>query len=168
MVKIFDIKQARSCREVPLGPNDWQVIDGLLVDGIVEQRAADNTLINIQGSGYDSKHNLGYIACKDPASELWVKKLILSIPGGNYRAWARGKKPVLPESRLCRVFLPHRFDKLSDDGALAELCSRNPNLNPNTTRIKQSEQVQGGEPSTWRWTSHPTLLPSPMDTSLLS
>ena len=131
--------------KAPIGPHDWALIDGHLVDGIIRQGEIDQTLIKIQGSGYDSKQLSGYIACRDLASEVWVKKLISSITGGcgGYRAWAKGEKPT-PEAVLCRLFLPARFDKLNEAAALRQLVRFNPEIKLESLAIKKSEPVQGG------------------------
>ena len=50
----------------------------------------------------------------------------------------------MPETVLCRHFLPARFDKVPDNAALGELVGFNPEIKLPSLRFKNSEQVQGG------------------------
>ena len=131
---------ATKFRKAPLAISDWKVIDEHLIDGLID----DSNTIHIAKSGYDSTYRCGYIACRDIDSARWCQRLVSRVVnelGVGYRAWARGEKP---DGQLCRLFLPARFHKLSDQMALAQLHKYNPSLTNGALTIKSSEQVQGG------------------------
>ena len=122
----------------PLTPGGWGVVDGILLDKITSQDPNDPILVRIANSGYDASHRCGFVACRDPASEAWVKS---ALSDSAYRAWSRGEQP---EVRLCRVFLPARFDSLDEDQLIPLILKHNPALKNSTLDLQSSEGVQRG------------------------
>ena len=138
-------------RKIPLGQSDWDLVDKQLIRGLLEYPE----LVRIANSSYDKHHSCGYIACRDKTSEDWVKNCVLSMTGNGgigFRAWSRDEKP---EVKLCRLFLPARFEDLSDSVVLTQLVRYNPFIKDKIT-LKQTTQEQRGraifleiEPSTY-------------------
>ena len=122
----------------PLTPGGWGVVDGILLDKITSRDPNDPTLVRIANSGYDATHRCGFVACRDPASEAWVKS---ALHDSAYRAWSKGEQP---EVRLCRVFLPARFDSLDDDVLIPLILRHNPALKDSTLSLQNIEAVQRG------------------------
>ena len=127
-----------------LSPGDWETIDQHLILKEVSQEPGN--CVKIAKSGYDSVHKCGYIACKNLVSENWVKDVIRCLGGGPnlpspFRAWSRGEQP---ETRVCRLFFPTRFDCLHDNMLVPILLRHNPSLSRGTFSLKESEIVQGG------------------------
>ena len=127
-----------------LSLKDWEAIDNHLILKEVSQEPGNS--VKIAKSGYDSAHNCGYIACKNLASENWVKDVIRCLGGGPnlpspFRAWSRGEQP---ETRICRLFFPARFDCLNDNMLVPILLRHNPSLSQGTITLASSEIVQGG------------------------
>ena len=122
----------------PLSFEDWTVVDNHLIERLNAQHPDDPTLVRIANSGYDKAHKCGFIACRDQASEAWVKAALrITI----FRAWSKGEQP---EVRLCRLFFPARFDCLHDDRLIPLLRKHNPPLGQASLTLKSSDQVQGG------------------------
>ena len=138
-------------RKIRLGQSDWDLIDKQLIHGLL----GHPELVRIANSSYDKHHYCGYIACRDKASEDWVKNCVLSMTGNGgvgFRAWSRDEKP---EVKLCRLFIPARFEDLSDSVILTQLVRYNPFIKDKFTH-KQTSQEQRGraifmeiEPSTY-------------------
>ena len=133
--------------KAPLTPGDWGRIDDFLIGEINGLDPANPRMIRIANSGYDSGHKCGFIACRDLDSANWCKASIhslggsLSGKGGFFRAWSKGEQP---ETRLCRLFFPHRFDKICEDQLVPLLKRHNPPFQSATLFLKGSEIVQGG------------------------
>ena len=122
----------------PLSLFDWEGIDNFLIRKLAAQ-GSEGTRVRIAHSGYDAAHKCGFIACRDLASENWVKS---AVRGGTcFRAWSKGEQP---EVRLCRLFFPSRFDCLSDDLLVPLLVKHNPPLKQGILTPKNLELVQGG------------------------
>ncbi len=131
---------ATKLRKAPLAINDWKLIDDRLIDGLIDNPGT----VNIAKSGFDATYRCGYIACRDIDSAKWCQRLVIRVTnemGVGFRAWAKGEKP---DGQLCRLFLPARFHKLSDQMVLDQLKKYNPTLQTGTILIKNSEPVQGG------------------------
>jgi hypothetical protein len=132
--------------KAPIGATDWGIVDSHLLSMELRQDPSD-PLIRIANSGYDATHRCGFIACKDLASAEWCKRTIHGIGGpqygakGAFRAWAKGEQP---ESRLCRLFFPSRFDSLDDHTLELSLLKHNPPLQQGTLTLKGVEDVQNG------------------------
>ena len=132
--------------KAPINSKDWSLVDAHLLEMELKQNPSD-PLIRIANSGYDAAHRCGFIACRDMASAEWCKTAIRKIGGpqfgskGAFRAWAKGEQP---EVRLCRLFLPTRFDSLLDDQAMTLIVKHNPPLHRGTLDLKHVEDVQGG------------------------
>ena len=127
-----------------LSLSDWEAIDNHLILKEVSQEPGNS--VKIAKSGYDSVHKCGYIACKNLVSENWVKDVIRCLGGGPnlpspFRAWSKGEQP---ETRICRLFFPSRFDCLNDNMLVPTLLRHNPSLRQGTITLKDSEMVQGG------------------------
>ena len=122
----------------PLTPGGWGVVDGILLDKITSQDPNDPTLVRIANSGYDATHRCGFVACRDPASEAWVKS---ALSGSAYRAWSKGEQP---EVRVCRVFLPARFDSLDEDQLIPLVLKHNPALKDSSLSLQSLDIVQRG------------------------
>ena len=122
----------------PLTPGGWGVVDGILLDKITSQDPNDPTLVRIANSGYDASHRCGFVACRDPASEAWVKT---ALRDSAYRAWSKGEQP---EVRLCRVFLPARFDSLDEDQLIPLVLRHNPALKDSSLSLQSFDMVQRG------------------------
>ena len=123
----------------PLGPNDWLLIDRALIGAIAVQDL-NSAPIRIVNSGYDATHRCGFIACRDLASANWCKQTIHGI-GSNFRAWAKGEQP---ETRLCRLFFPDRFESIPDDSLIPILAKYNPPFRSGSLILKNVEEVQNG------------------------
>ena len=127
---------ATDFRKAPLNAEDWKLIDDQLIEGLLN----DPTPYNIAKSGYDSTYRCGYIGCRDQRSADWCQKLVLDMEG-SYRAWARDEKPM---GQICRLFLPSRFQKLTDHQAMNQLLKHNAPFKAGTLQLKRAEIVQGG------------------------
>ena len=121
-----------------LTPWEWASVDNHLIERLNALNLDDTNLIRIANSGYDVTHKCGFVACRDQASEVWVKAALEVTP---FRAWSKGEQP---EVRLCRLFFPARFDCLQDDRLIPLLCKYNPPLKQATLTLKSSDLVQGG------------------------
>ena len=132
--------------KAPIGAADWGIVDSHLLAMELRQDPSD-PLIRIANSGYDATHRCGFIACKDLASADWCKRTIRGIGGSQYgekgafRAWSKGEQP---ESRLCRLFFPSRFDSLDDFALELSLLKHNPPLKQGTVTVKGMDDVQNG------------------------
>ena len=132
--------------KAPIGAADWGIVDSHLLAMELRQDPSD-PLIRIANSGYDATHRCGFIACKDLASADWCKRTIHGIGGSQYgekgafRAWSKGEQP---ESRLCRLFFPSRFDSLDDFALELSLLKHNPPLKQGTVTVKGMDDVQNG------------------------
>ena len=87
-----------------LSLKDWEAIDNHLILKEVSQEPGNS--VKIAKSGYDSAHNCGYIACKNLASENWVKDVIRCLGGGDQTFPApsghgRGASSLRPEFAGC-------------------------------------------------------------------
>ena len=128
----------------PLTPSQWEKLDGMLLCKIASQSPDDPNLIRIANSGYDVTHRCGFIACRDSASENWCKREIRrigAVSGDAFRAWSKGEQP---EVRLCRFFLPNRFDSLDDSQVIPLLRRYNPPLKNANLLHKHTEKVKNG------------------------
>ena len=132
--------------KAPINSNDWALVEAHLLETELKQDPSDS-LIRIANSGYDATHRCGFLACRDLASAEWCKSAIRRIGGpqygskGAFRAWAKGEQP---EARLCRLFLPTRFDTLTNTQIMTLLVKHNPPLLRGTLTLKHSEDVPNG------------------------
>ena len=126
----------------PLGANEWHLIDAALM-GAMAAQDPNTDPIRIANSGYDAAHRCGFIACRDLASANWCKRAIHDMGTQNliFRAWAKGEQP---ETRICRLFFPTRFDRIGEDALIPLLVKHNPPFRSGSLILKNVEEIQNG------------------------
>ena len=67
----------------PLSLFDWEGIDNFLIRKLAAQ-GSEGTRVRIAHSGYDAAHKCGFIACRDLASENWVKSAVRGGPASGH------------------------------------------------------------------------------------
>ena len=136
-------------RKSPISALEWEYIESHLITlhtMHVLSDKSDPKAVRVAHSGFDDKHGCGFIACRDSDSANWHKEAIKSIEGSGglvFRAWAKGD---LPEVRLCRLYLPSRFQDIPVEKILELIKAYNPPIKNGTLIFKNSEPTknQGG------------------------
>ena len=131
----------------PLSLAEWEIVDDSIMSRMAKQAPDDPLLVRIANSGYDAAHKCGFIACRDLESQDWCKAVVRGIGWLSglgrltFRAWAKGEQP---ETRLCRLFFPSRFDKLEEDSLVPLIKKHNPPLKGGQIILKGCNDVQNG------------------------
>ena len=96
--RVLDILSVYSTQssKSPLSPQDWELLDGQILDQMLNQDSDYPLLVQISNLGYDAKHDSGFTACRDRDSAKWCQRVIREFrnPRGKaFRACARGEQP---------------------------------------------------------------------------
>ena len=135
-------------KKTPISQCEWDYIMEILIDlhtSHVLSGQINPSEVRVAHTGFDGKHRCGFIACRNEKSAAWHKKAIDTVKGSDgltFRAWAKGD---LPQVRLCRIYLPTRFERIPDEKVIPLIKAYNPELKNSDICIKKSESLsQGG------------------------
>jgi hypothetical protein len=121
---------------------DWDYVLEHLIDLHQEHvlnGKIDPSLIKVAHTGFDATHGCGFIACRTSDSAAWHKKAVAMMK--DFRAWAKGDTPPV---RLCRIYLPIRFDNIPETKVIALIKAYNSDLKEAEITLKKTESLQGG------------------------
>ena len=143
LLHVYSSKNKKS----PISQCEWDYILEILIDlhtsQVLEGRINPKE-VSVAHTGFDDKHHCGFIACRNEESAAWHKKAVETVTGSDglvFRAWAKGD---LPQVRLCRIYLPARFDRIPVDKVIPLIKAYNSELKESDISLKKADTLQGG------------------------